>query len=367
MEPASRTATTVRELYCERIPRYRPAMPWYAFAWLLSRAWRWGGRLKRERDLREQKHLDLPVISVGNLTMGGTGKTPCVLRLAELLTERGRRPAILTRGYKRHTPHDHLVLAPGAVVSPAVTGDEPQIFVRSGVAPVGIGADRWQTGMLLRRQFDVNAMLLDDGFQHLKLARDVDIVLIDALNPFGGGSEFPLGRLREGPEALARAHIIVITRSQDSDLVSAVERAVRGWNSQVPIFRASVESREWVEHATGQRFPADRAPFQRPAAFCGLGNPQTFRRTLQRLGFEPAAWVDFEDHHRYRPNELRRIAHVALAAQAKSLVTTEKDAVNLCEGSDQLLNPLPLYWLRIGMKIEREGKFVSEVARRLEV
>jgi tetraacyldisaccharide 4'-kinase len=297
--------------------------------------------------------------------MGGTGKTPCVLRVTELLKSRGQRPAILTRGYKRTSPHKHLALAPGASVSAVQTGDEPQIFIRSGLAPVGIGADRYRTAMLLRSQFDVDVMVLDDAFQHVRVARDVDIVLVDALNPFGGGELFPLGRLRETLPALSRASVVLITRAELSDLTPAIEESVRLWNADAPIFRARVEAQAWVEHGTGQRYEIGRQPFGRFAAFCALGNPQSFQRTLQHLGIEPINWMEFEDHHRYRPHELRRIAAHARLAGASALVTTEKDAINLCEGSDHLLAPLPLYWLQVGMRIEREDEFLNEIAIRI--
>ncbi len=362
---SARTAAEVRSLYCSRIPCYRPAWPWLAVAWPLSRLWLWGAALQREANQREQKRLDLPVVSVGNISMGGTGKTPCVLYLAEALRARGSRPGILTRGYKRATPQEELVLAPGAPVPASQTGDEPQMFIRSGLAPVGIGAKRWETGMLLRRTFDIDVMLLDDGFQHLKLARDLDIVLLDALNPFAGGNVFPLGRLREPPESLARAHVILITRAPDSDLPCAIERALRQWNQSAPVFRAFVEPREWVEHRTNQRYSVESRPFDAPGAFCGLGNPQAFRSTLRYLGIDPVEYVDFEDHHRYRPHELRRLAHLFLAKGAKAAVTTEKDAVNLCDACDDLLSPLPLFWLKIGMKIEHESEFLGEIERRL--
>jgi tetraacyldisaccharide 4'-kinase len=362
---SERAVSMTAELYRDHIPRYVPAVPWYWIALVMAHAWRVGAARKRESDLRSQRRLDVAVISVGNLTMGGTGKTPCVLRLAELLRERGRRPGILTRGYKRNTPHAEMVLAPGAAIPAAQTGDEPQIFVRSGLAPVGIGADRWRTGMLLRRSFDVDVMLLDDGFQHARVARDLDIVLVDALDPFGGGGLFPVGRLRERPSALSRADVIVITRARDSAMTGTVERAVRQWNARAPVFHAFVEPREWVEHRTGKRYPAAQRPFGRAGVFCGLGNPRTFQRTLERLGIEPVAWVDFEDHHHYRPAELRRIAHQFEVAGAEAAVTTEKDTVNLCESCDDLLSPFPLFWLRIDVRLEHESELLDEIDRRM--
>ena len=385
----ARAVTVVRELY--RVPRYRPAQPWFMAASVLARLWRWGARKKQRRDYARRRKLRgadapvragppgpalpafeqadqgvaVPVISVGNITMGGTGKTPCVLLLAQILNQRGRRPGILTRGYGRNSPHKHLALEPGAVLNPEHSGDEPQIFVRSGLAPVGIGADRFQTGTLLVRDFGADVLLLDDGFQHQRLARNVDVVLIDALDPFGGGQVFPLGRLREAPAGLARADLILVSRSEFSDLNAAIERQVRRWNVRAPVFRAGIEAQAWVEHRTGRRHAPAERPFQRAGVFCGLGNPEAFRRTLERMGVEPAAWVDFEDHHRYRARELRHIAHEMRAQGATALVTTEKDAMNLCESSDDLLAPLPLYWLKVGMTIEREAEFVSEIERRI--
>src|ERR1035441_6741487 len=227
----ARAVAAMREVY--RVPRYRPAMPWYLVAWALARVWRWEGRRRQAKYYSWRRKLDVPVISVGNLTMGGTGKTPCVLRLAELLRERGRNPGILTRGYGRTSPTPVLALPLGAAVRTEESGDEPQIFLRARVAPVGIGADRHRAGTLLREKFGADVMLLDDGFQHVKLARDFDVVLLDALNPFGGGEVFPMGRLREPMDALARADAIVITRSEASDLGPAIERAVRHWHPPV--------------------------------------------------------------------------------------------------------------------------------------
>ncbi len=355
----------IRGLHRAHIPCYRPSMPWYAVAWLLSRVWLAGGRRKRKAGLRARRKLDAPVISVGNLTMGGTGKTPCVLRLAELAAECGRRPGILTRGYGRGTLEKNLVLAPGSVVRADYSGDEPQIFIRSGVAAVGIGADRFASGTLLVEQFGVDLLLLDDGLQHWKLARDVEVVLIDALNPLAGGGVFPLGRLREPAEALARADIILITRSRFSDLAPAIEQLAARWNPKAPVFRAGVEPRAWVEHRTGRKFPPREPPFERVGAFCGLGNPQAFRKTLAGLGIEPVEWIEFRDHHRYRVNEMRRIARTMQASGATALVTTEKDAVNLCDACEELTAPLAVHWLQIGMRIELEEEFVREIERKI--
>jgi tetraacyldisaccharide 4'-kinase len=246
-------------------------------------------------------------------------------------------------------------------VPPHHTGDEAQIFIQSGLAPVGIGANRLDSGMRLLRQFGAGVLVLDDGFQHRKLRRNLDIVLIDALDPFGGGDVFPLGRLREPKAGLSRAGLVVITRCEGSDLALPIAREVRRWNSQAPIFQSSVEPRAWVEHSSGVRIALSERPFQRVGAFCGLGNPATFRRTLEAQGLEIADWVEFDDHHRYRPRELRHLSEHAASCGATALVTTQKDAINLCETAGDLVAPLPLYWLEIGMRIEKEEEFLQVI------
>jgi tetraacyldisaccharide 4'-kinase len=303
------------------------------------------------------------VISVGNITMGGTGKTPCVLRLVELLREAGRRPGILTRGYGRGSAESHLALAPGAVMRAEHTGDEPQIFVRSRLAPVGIGGDRYQAGQALLREFAPDVLLLDDGMQHLKLARDLDLVLIDALKPFGGGHLFPVGRLREPLEGLARAGAALITRSAFSDLAPAIVNTLRRYNRDAPVFLAGIHPDAWVELPGDREYPVAAPPFEHAGVFCGLGNPLAFRRTLESVGVTPVDMVEFPDHHRYRPHELKRMAEQMAARGAKALVTTEKDVVNLCDDWESLLAPLPLYWLKVGMGIEREQELLELVSK----
>jgi tetraacyldisaccharide 4'-kinase len=349
---------SMRQLYDTHLPRHRRAQPWHALGLPLARIWELAGV---GRSGTCPTKLGVPVISVGNLSMGGTGKTPCVLHLAGLLRAAGHTPAILTRGYGRHALAGDLAVAPGAQVSIEESGDEPQIFIRSGLAAVGIGTDRARTAALLLERFPADVFLLDDGFQHTRLARDLDIVLIDALDPFGGGYVFPLGRLREPVSSLSRAGAIVITRSQFSDIAPAIENAVRETNPHVPIFRSGIQPEAWVDAASGASYPIDRTPFGTAGGFCGLGNPQSFQRTLERLGVPPAAWFEFDDHHRYRARELRSMAHQAGAAGSTALVTTEKDAVNLCAGFQEATAPLEIYWLKVRMTIDREEELLRLV------
>jgi tetraacyldisaccharide 4'-kinase len=355
--------TVIREVSKVACPRFRPNIAQFVFYCPLSWVWRWVGTWERRRDMRRRKKLTAGVISVGNLTMGGSGKTPLVLYLAEEMRRSGHRPGILTRGYGRHSLERHLILEPGARVPVSQSGDEPQIFLRAGGAPVGIGSDRFETGRMIEERFGADVLILDDGFQHLRLERQLDIVLIDALRPFGGGEIFPLGWLREPLEALARAEIIVITRSECSRGTFDLRSAVRRYNARAPIFHSRAVPEHWVEASSGRQIP--EPALSRVGAFCGLGNPEAFWCTLEGMGLEIGERVVFDDHHAYRGREVQRVAHQFLAAKVEAAVTTEKDAINLCEGCAKLMAPLPLYWLKIRVAIDREAEFLELVERRL--
>ena len=268
------------------------------------------------------RKLESTVISVGALAMGGAGKSPFVAHLARKLAEAGRNPAILTRGYGRKSRLD-VIVPRGGSAPVAETGDEAQAYVRQGAAHVGIGADRYEVGRRMEKELKPDVFLLDDGFQHFRLQRDRDIVLIDALDPLGGGV-FPLGRLREPFSALARATAVVITRAEGRHL--GIERLIRRYNATAPIFRAGV-------------VPQGELPTGPVAAFCGIGQPRTFWRTLETLGIHAAPRLVFPDHHRYTAGDLEEIVRQAAAAGAQALVTTEKDMMNLPPG--YLLLPLP--------------------------
>jgi len=353
------------EIFSRCVPCYRPSQPAFAFLWTLSRLWIWGARVNRGRNHARRRHLRAPVISIGNITVGGTGKTPMVLHLTRRLKDAGWSPGILTRGYGRHSLHEHQAAAAGARLPVSQSGDEPQLFLRAGVAPVGIGADRWRVGQMLEREFGVNTIVLDDGFQHARLDRRLDIVLVDALDPFGGGYPVPLGRLREPLAGLSRADIFVVTRSESGRVAEGAEHFLRAWNPRAPVFHARAQAEGWVSAATGEMAPADRPPFGRVAAFCGLGNPGYFWYTLAALGLDAAVRVEFEDHHSYKPPELRYMGRQFREEGVEAVVTTEKDFVNLCEDAGRLLDPLPLYWLKIGVQIDREEEFMGAISARI--
>jgi tetraacyldisaccharide 4'-kinase len=236
-----------------------------------------------------------------------------------------------------------------------LTGDEAQICMRAAGVPIGIGSDRYIVGEELLAQVDVRVFFLDDGFQHLQLRRDFDLVLIDALRPFGGGHLVPLGRLREPLTGLARANAFLITRSDEVPDMKAIVQVLRRYNSAAPVFRGRTIPAQWRDGA-GAGFEPDQCPLteHRAVAFCGLGNPQAFWKTLEHLGVDPVARYEYEDHHQYTPSEIRRLARHARDVGAGVLLTTEKDAVNLDDDYQAIIGDVKLYWLEIRTEIERK-------------
>jgi tetraacyldisaccharide 4'-kinase len=315
-----------------------------------SLLWRGGGRLKRA----DARPLSTPVISVGGIAMGGTGKTPFVQMLARHLRDSGRQPAILTRGYRRKSLARMIVIEAGRSVPTVVTGDEAQIFVRAGVAHIGICSDRWTVGREMEERSRAGIFLLDDGFQHRRLKRDVDLVLIDALDPFAGGAVFPRGRLREPLTALSRAHAFVITRAQPGRRYSGIRARLRELNPSAPVFLSTLEPKYWVPGSLDG---------QNVVAFCGLGNPDGFWNTLHRLGIDPVFRWTFPDHHIYRPREIQRLAAQARKHAPGVLLTTKKDVMNLPDYYGELIAPVELLWLEVEAKVENERDLFDFIER----
>jgi tetraacyldisaccharide 4'-kinase len=271
------------------------------------------GRLRARlfaNGILKQKRLGKPVISVGNLTVGGTGKTPMVIWLAERLIAQGERVGILSRGYKGKDG----------------TSDEIEMmkFRLRGRAMFGVGGDRFEQGKRLESSVDV--FLLDDGFQHLGLARDVDILLIDASQPLARQTLLPTGRLREPVSAMARADVLVFTRTETvAGTSAAIERF-----QDFPVFSAATRLVGFRRLGTDAPvLSADEigpGPFY---AFCGMGNPRAFSQDLQNWKLPVADRCEFPDHHRYDARDARELEQAAERAGAKALLTTEKDAQNL--------------------------------------
>lgn len=344
----------------------RPPRSWwhYAFLWPLARLWQAGSHWKRERQLATPRHLPVPVVSVGNITTGGAGKTPTALWLTEQLRGQGHAPAILTRGYRRVSRDPIVIAGPGESLPRLTTGDEPQIFLRRADAPLGIGACRYDTGIRLLERFSADVFLLDDGFQHWRLARQFDLVLLDALMPFGERDLVPLGRLREPMSALARADAFLLTRTSDKGRLRGIEAQLQAINPAAPIFRSKIVPISWVDAANGtEQSVADWQP-ESPMAFCGLANPNSFRQTLRALGIKTQAFWPFSDHYVYAPSDLRRLEEFARSVDARVLITTEKDFCNLEPDWYLSIRQTPLHWLKIGTEIEDGDALVKLILER---
>lgn len=324
-----------------------------------------GYRLKRNRDFKKQKTLPRPVISVGNLTVGGTGKTPAVMRLAEEAMGRGFFPVILTRGYKGRINKPCFVgKGDGPLLSPEEAGDEAFLMAKrlKGV-PVIKSADRYEGGCLALETFrDAERMIfiLDDGYQHFRLFRDVDILLIDGMNPFGNRRLLPVGRLREPLEAIRRADIIVTTGSPT--IPEPLLREIRNYNDG-PVF-SSRHRPSFFCTLNGRTIPLKELSGKSVIAFCGIGNPESFKRSIIETGAGLRDIVVFRDHHRFTSHDLKRIERIARRYGADWIITTEKDIIkiHLSHITDRSLQD-SLCYLSIDFEVERN--FFEEVFRRL--
>jgi tetraacyldisaccharide 4'-kinase len=321
-------------------------LPYGAAAHLRARAYRKG--------ILKSQHLDGTVISVGNLTTGGTGKTPMVLWIAERLLAEGKKVGVLTRGYRgeKIAPASENNSQTGTATAMKTTSDEA-LLLQSRLGnrvQFGVGANRYAAGRELAKR-GVNWFVLDDGFQHLQLARHVDIVLIDATNPFSGGRLLPAGHLREPRSALARADIIVITRSTHAP---AIESAIRR-DSAAPIFYARPKL-DAIHSFTEGQIAGAVAPEALPKllAFCGVGNPTAFLDDLRTWGLDIVGHKFFPDHHRYTDNDDEEILQQASEAGASGLICTEKDFYNRHAISG---HRLPVFYCSISMQIDNADDY----------
>ena len=302
------------------------------------------------------RHAARPVVSIGNVAAGGTGKTPFVRWLAGELLQRGRHPSILTRGYGR-TSRGTIVVSDGrgTLATVAESGDEPALLARA-LPAVPIVADARRALAAARAETleaPVDLHLLDDGFSHVGLAREVDIVLLDATAPDAGGALLPAGQLREPLTALARADLLVITKTEQADPARALELAHR-FAPGVPVFHARTELLGIRDREGRSVDPLD-LPAGTTVAVAGIARPDSFCATLQAAGIDPADFLAFRDHEPYGPGTAGRIERALEETGATAVVTTEKDAVKL----DTVLRA-PVFRLAVEARVV-EPSFVSEV------
>ena len=293
-----------------------------------------GRKMLYDLNILKRRRIGAKVVCIGNLTTGGTGKTPAVLLAAETLRRRGHDVAILSRGYGGSAPKkDVTVLLDGRHTDWRLCGDEPWMIHQSlqgqGV-PVLVCPDRAKAGELAVNMYGSGVVVLDDGFQHLRLHRDLDVVLVNARDPFGGGSLLPLGNLREPVSALRRAHLAIITHA---DRVTAASLAklrqeIDAAHPGIPILESAHKADHVLDVRTEKKHPLSHLKGKAVVALSGLGDPLSFESQLESLGATIAQTWRFPDHHAYVERELRAIADLR---GGLPVVTTYKDFVRLPE------------------------------------
>lgn len=310
--------------------------------------------------IRKRHRLPAPVISVGNLTFGGTGKTPAVQEVCRILQEQGRRVAVLSRGHGG-SAKGTLVVSDGASVlaEAADAGDEPVLLARTlpGAAVV-VGKDRRKSGELACRQFAPDAVVLDDGLQYWQLHRDLDIVVLDGARPLGSGFVMPMGDLREPAGGIRRAGVVLVNWNarhagrKSLPLLSPDTLVLQARRSPASLRCATSGTELGCAWLSGRRI----------VAFCGIGTPDSFRQTLRSTGAVVDRLLEFPDHHIYKVEDLKAIEAARAACGAEVVVTTEKDWVRLGDAP-----PITeLYVLGIRLQIEERERLGQHIAQRID-
>jgi tetraacyldisaccharide 4'-kinase len=302
-----------------------------------------------------------PVISVGNITVGGTGKTPLVEWLARRLADSGRRVCVLSRGYGRENAKQQVVVSDGEQIFSEVSssGDEAMMLAQSllGKCAVVCNADRVAAAHWAIENLKSEALILDDGFQHRRLERDLDIVMIDATNPFGNRRLLPAGILREPIESLSRADCVILTRILDGGAAGLIDRIQQV--TKAPVFQSRTSIGQFHRLDANEHDKEALNLSQPFAAFCGIGNPRAFFDQLRAADFDVRHEASFRDHHRYSQADIDRLTGQAQAKGAQALITTAKDSVKL----RSLRLQLPCYIAQIDLQIPESTKLLELVER----
>ncbi len=301
----------------------------------------------------KQYKVNTPVISIGNLTMGGTGKTPTVCYLATLLQDKGFSPAVISRGYTGKANKNVNVVSDKEKIylNPHLAGDEPYMLAKMlpGV-PILTGKKRYHTCDYATKQLGCDILILDDGFQHLKVKRDFDIVLFDKSTGFGVDRVFPGGDLRESKKALNRANLFLITGFSENDQTqeSVIEYYLKTNFPTIPLLKqiktASSYFKDGDTQVNQNQIPTDIG------AFCGIANPNRFKDDLIANGFNLRFFTIFEDHHRYNNSDISKLSNSAQSKNVCTILTTDKDMVKI----DHELFEIPCITVRLNTVISSE-------------
>jgi tetraacyldisaccharide 4'-kinase len=310
-----------------------------------------------KKGIFKSRHLPCKVISIGNLTVGGTGKTPMTCLVARHLKDAGHSVAVLSRGYRAQGGTEPLIVSDGRAVAavPEIAGDEAVMLAQKlfGV-PILAGKNRFLLGQRAIQDFSAQVVLIDDGFQHYPLQRDLDIVLINSRNPFGNGFLLPRGVLREPLSSLSRASLIMLTKVEETAEEKKLETFIRRYNPHARIFRSSIQ-------ATGLRRLVDNATLsfelmrnKAVVAVCSIGDPESFFSLLENLGCKIVKKFAFPDHHWYGNDDYKIINSSAQGADF--IVTTEKDIVKL---DKNMIDNKKIFILETELRINREDEFLQ--------
>lgn len=326
-----------------------------------------------------QKKLDATVISLGNITVGGTGKTPTAERMARMIRDDGHRVAILNRGYRAKWKGSVGVVSDGSKIymSASEAGDEAYLLAKNlpGVAVI-IGSDRSKTGAYAIDKLGVDVLILDDGYQHWKLYRDLDIVLIDAAaNSFGGNYILPRGTLRETLPHLDRADVCLLTKVDQAEEGNCerVCETIRKYNQRAPIIQSIhdsvcfLEVADWYKSIPDSEVPLDSIAGQRVMAFSAIGNPKSFEQSIASHGAHIVDAIRFQDHHEYTMAEMQDILDSALQKNVCALITTEKDAVKIPAEFIHSKRGLPVYILKMELKfLPSHEQFLQAIQQKMK-
>jgi tetraacyldisaccharide 4'-kinase len=318
-------------------------------------------RFLYEKNILRSYRSAAKVISVGNITLGGSGKTPMAEYLALQLCPRGHRAAILLRGYKKPKKDEGLGLPDYYIL-----GDEASMLKGSLKENAVVISDK--NRVEAARQIDedgrIDTIILDDGFQHWRLKRDLDIVVIDSTNPFANGCVLPLGPLREGPASLARAHIICLSRVNEVPIaaVRQLESRIRKFNHAALFIKAVHEPEFLYSVVSGSKVELDNLRGKKAGLLCAIANPASFLAAVQLCGAEVVSKNFFDDHHEYSAQDLEGVIRKSLDAGVQAIVTTQKDVVRFANWLRREKPGIDIFVLKISLKIvEGESAFYERL------
>ncbi len=319
------------------------------------------------RNLIRITRLPAPTIAVGNITLGGTGKTPLVEYISRYLAAKGENVCIISRGYKRKNESKRVLVSnkQQLLADFSEAGDEPfELALKLlGKAYVISDRDRASAAEWAFDKFGITVFILDDAFQHRRAGRDLDIAVLDATNPFGGFKTLPSGTLRERPENLARADAIVISRTNLCDNIEEIIESARRFAPGVSVFSSGNDTDGFIrlEEFNAGKDAILKTISERAFVFCALGNPDNFFRQMNSTGMDIAGMKAFHDHHRYDQSDVHEIQKAAEDSGAKVLITTAKDAVKLSPDNIRL----PCFVCKTGLSFQNEKGFTDMLDKAL--